>query len=120
MYFTIMTSLLILSSTRHWQKRQLLDHAGARKCYHQLLSFGQKHIFDQVDFDYFAVSLPEIEVFPTHPRERNRLYCMYLMALGNLGLSRISEALEILQNILAEAPGHQGAIEHIEYINSHF
>ncbi|MBA4701662.1 MAG: DUF5107 domain-containing protein [Ruminococcus sp.] len=101
-------------------KEALSDPAGAKKCYHQLLSFGRKHIFDQVDFDYFAVSLPEIEVFPTHPKERNRLYCLYLMALGNLGLSNIPEAVTLFEEILAAEPGHQGAIEHMEYINAHF
>lgn len=97
-------------------KEELKDTAGAKKCYHQLLSFGQKHIFDEVDFDYFAVSLPEIEVFPSHPKERNRLYCIYLMALGNIGLGHISEARKLLEDILAESPGYQGAIEHLEYL----
>jgi tetratricopeptide (TPR) repeat protein len=97
-------------------KEELRDTAGAKKCYHQLLSFGQKHIFDEVDFDYFAVSLPEIEVFPSHPKERNRLYCMYLMALGNIGLGHISEARKLLEDILAESPGYQGAIEHLEHL----
>lgn len=97
-------------------KEELGDMKGAKKCYHQLLSFGEKHIFDEVDFDYFAVSLPEIEVFPTHPRERNRLYCMYLMALGNTGLGKITEARMLLEEILEGTPGYQGAVEHLTYL----
>lgn len=92
---------------------ELGSTSAARKCYHQLLSFGQKHLFDEVSYDYFAVSLPEIEVFPEHIQDRNRIYCQYLMALGRIGLNEKAEAASILQEILEEKPDYQGALRHL-------
>ena len=92
---------------------KLGEHAAARKCFHQLISFGEKHLFDHVGYDYFAVSLPEIEVFPSNIQDRNDTYCHYLIALGNLGLGNRKKAEEELEGILAGQPGYQGAIQHM-------
>lgn len=95
---------------------KLGNNDAARKCYHQLLSFGKRHIFDKVGYDYFAVSLPEIEVFPSNIKTRNDLYCRYLMALGYLGLGEHAKAKEKLDDILKNAPDYQGAVQHIGFL----
>ena len=92
---------------------KLGNTAAARKCFHQLISFGERHVFDQVGYDYFAVSLPEIEVFPSNIKDRNDTYCHYLIALGNLGLGNLDKAANQLKSILADQPGYQGAIQHL-------
>lgn len=89
----------------------------ARKCYHQLLAFGEKHLFDVVEYDYFAVSLPEIEVFPSNIQDRNDMYCHYLMALAYIGLNESEKAGAELDLILEEQPGYQGAIQHMMMVN---
>lgn len=66
--------------------RALGDEAAARKSFHKLLSYGKRHIFDKVEYDFFAVSLPEIEVFQEDIAQRNRDYCEYLQRLGKAGL----------------------------------
>ena len=95
---------------------ELGNTAAARKCYHQLLAFGQKHLFDKVGYDYFAVSLPEIEVFPSNIQDRNDTYCHYLMGLAYIGLKEYEKAENELQEILKEQPGYQGAIQHLMMI----
>lgn len=95
---------------------KLGNTAVARKCYHQLLAFGQKHLFDKVGYDYFAVSLPEIEVFPSNIQDRNDTYCHYLMGLAYIGLKEYEKAENELQEILKEQPGYQGAIQHMMMI----
>lgn len=95
---------------------KLGNTAAARKCYHQLLAFGQKHLFDKVGYDYFAVSLPEIEVFPSNIQDRNDTYCHYLMGLAYIGLKEYEKAENELQEILKEQPGYQGAIQHMMMI----
>lgn len=92
---------------------ELGDMAAAKKCYHQLLAFGEKHLFDDVSYDYFAVSLPEIEVFPEDIKTRNDIYCKYLMALGRLGLGEKEKAALLLGGILDVRPDHQGAVRHL-------
>lgn len=95
---------------------KLGNTAAARKCYHQLLAFGQKHLFDKVGYDYFAVSLPEIEVFPSNIQDRNDTYCHYLMGLAYIGLKEYEKAENELQVILKDHPEYQGAIQHMMMI----
>ena len=86
-----------------------LDHA-AKKSFHQLLTFGEQHLFDEVEYDFFAVSLPEIEVFQEDLKLRNIQYCNYLRALGHLGLGEKKKAKELFREILAKQSDYQGAL----------
>ena len=61
----------------------------AKKSFHQLIIFGQQHIFDQVGYDFFAVSMPELEVYQDDIQQRSDDYCRRMMALGRRGLSKI-------------------------------
>ncbi|MFP4697286.1 MAG: DUF5107 domain-containing protein, partial [Eubacteriales bacterium] len=89
----------------------------AKKAYHQLLSYGEKHLFDDVEYDYFAVSLPEIEVFQEDIQKRNTYYNNYLIALGKLGLEDIKGAKKIIEDIIKDNPAYQGGLRHLEFIN---
>lgn len=83
----------------------------AKKAFNQLISFGERHIFDEVGYDYFAVSLPEIEVYQDELSVRNRKYCNYLAALGYAGKGNSEKAKKLCNAILAEQADDQGAIE---------
>lgn len=97
---------------------KLGNTAAARKCYHQLITYGRKHLFDQVSYDYFAVSLPEIEVFPGNIKDRNDTYCHYLTALGEMGLKHTDNAVTELKDILKKHPDYQGAIRHLMQVGT--
>lgn len=84
----------------------------AKRAFHQLKAFGEKHIFDKVSYDYFAVSLPELEVFPNNIQVRNTIYCRYLIALSEIGLNHYESASLMLDEVLAMQPDHLGAIQH--------
>lgn len=84
----------------------------AKRAFHQLKAFGEKHIFDQVSYDYFAVSMPELNVFPDNIQTRNTVYCRYLMALAQIGLKNYTEASRLLDEVLNEQADHQGALQH--------
>ena len=90
--------------------RALGDEAGARGAFHRLLAFGEQHLFDEVSYDYFAVSLPEIEIYQEDLKQRNDQYCNYLRALGHSGLGQKDKALELIHEILRIQPDHQGAL----------
>ncbi|MFT3982619.1 MAG: DUF5107 domain-containing protein [Lachnospiraceae bacterium] len=85
----------------------------ARKSFHQLIIYGEKHLFDHVAYDFFAVSLPEIEVFQDDIGQRNTQYCNYLRALGNLGLDKKELAAKLFQQILSKEEDYQGARSHM-------
>ena len=61
----------------------------AKKSFNQLIAFGKRHIFDKVEYDYFAVSMPELEVYEDDIQKRNDDYCKYLQFLGEKGLVEI-------------------------------
>lgn len=88
----------------------------ARKSFHQLIIYGEKHLFDEAEYDFFAVSLPEIEVFQEDIRLRNEQYCNYLMALGALGLGQREKAGRLLKGILERQADYQGALAHLRFL----
>ncbi len=65
------------------------DDEKARKSFHQLIIFGERHIFDKVGYDFFAVSMPELEVYQDDIQKRSDDYCRRLMELGRKGLAEI-------------------------------
>ena len=73
----------------YWQRlafHALGDDGKAKKSFHQLIAFGERHIFDKVGYDFFAVSMPELEVYQDDIQKRSDDYCRRLMALGRKGL----------------------------------
>ena len=61
----------------------------AKKSFHQLIIFGERHLFDRVGYDFFAVSMPELEVYQDDIQKRSDDYCRRLVALGRKGLEII-------------------------------
>lgn len=53
----------------------------AKKSFRQLIIFGERHIFDRVEDDFFAVSLPELEGYQTDAQKAHDKNC-HLMELG--------------------------------------
>ena len=90
----------------------------ATKCYHQLKAFGEKHLFDEVSYDYFAVSLPELEVFPGDIQLRNTIDCNYLIALSEIDLGNYEKARTGLNEVLKLQSNHQGALSHLLYLEN--
>lgn len=84
----------------------------ARSRFHKLISYGEKHYYDQVKIDYFAVSLPDLQLFDEDLTLRNRAHCEYLMALGSYGLGDTERAGKCYDAVLAIDCAHQGAILH--------
>ncbi len=63
----------------------------ARKSFHQLIIFGERHIFDRVGYDFFAVSMPELEVYQDDIQKRSDDYCRRMTELGHRGLREIED-----------------------------
>lgn len=89
--------------------------AKAHTCYNRLISYGEKHMFDEASYDFFAVSLPDTSVFENDMALANEVYCKYLISLGYLGLGDSAAAKKQLAKILARLPDHQGSIRHLAF-----
>ena len=63
------------------------DEAVAR--FNKLINFGKEHLNDEFKLDYFAVSLPDLQIWEDDMTKRNRQNCMNLIELGELGLEKL-------------------------------
>lgn len=91
--------------------QKLGQHNEAKKRFHTILTYGEQNLFEVVEPDYFAVSLPETTVYHTDRQWQHEVHCRYHRALGLLGLGQVEKAVTELQNILVEDPSHQGVIK---------
>jgi len=94
-----------------WLK--LNEKVKADKIFNRLIEFGNQHIDREVKLDYFAVSLPDLLVFDQDLNLKNKIHCLYLKGLGNLGLANYDEAENLFTQILTLDVNHQGAMVHL-------
>ncbi|SIT27851.1 Tfp pilus assembly protein PilF [Filimonas lacunae] len=95
-----------------WSWKKLGEPDKAAEVFQRLIDFGQLHQEDIITIDYFAVSLPDMQVFDMDLSERNRIHCLYLQALGWLGKGDTDKADALFTQILQADVNHQGAIVH--------
>ncbi|HBO36997.1 MAG TPA: DUF5107 domain-containing protein [Sphaerochaeta sp.] len=89
--------------------RKLGRETEAVRCFDELLEHGTNHMNDVVQIDYFAVSLPDLQVFTEDLSKRNRIHCHFLIGLGNLGRNNLKEAEEAFRKVLELDPAHSEA-----------
>ena len=58
--------------------------------------------------DYFAVSLPDLQIFEEDLTRRSQIHCHYLMALGYLGKGEKSFADKAWAEVKKLDPNHRG------------
>lgn len=90
--------------------RQLGQENQARGLFHKLISYGEKHLFDHVTMDYFAVSLPDLLVWEGDLDEANQIHCHYMLALGHIGLGNTEQGKKYLAKVLSQNLNHSGAL----------
>ena len=59
----------------------------AKARFNKLIDFGKLHLDDKFKLDYFAVSLPDLQIWDDDLTKRNRQNCLNLIELGESGLS---------------------------------
>ncbi|KGO86161.1 tetratricopeptide repeat containing protein [Flavobacterium rivuli WB 3.3-2 = DSM 21788] len=87
------------------------DAANTR--FEKLASYGEKHRNDNVTIDYFAVSLPDLQILEDDLDRRNQIHCGYMQGLGYLGLNKKDEAEDIFTSVLEEEKSHAGVTLHL-------
>lgn len=74
--------------------------------FRRLVEYGQEHLDDVVQIDYFAVSLPDFLVFDDDLDRRNVIHCRFMMGLGYLGQGQREAATAELSQALVLEPAH--------------
>lgn len=95
---------------------KLKETERAKSRFNKLISYGEKHIFDKVAIDYFAVSLPDFLIFDEELDKKNIVHCHYLLGLGYLGLGRFEEARHELSEVIKLDVNHLGALTHYKMV----
>ena len=88
--------------------RKLGQEDKARSLFHKLVNYGKQHIFDHVTMDYFAVSLPDLLIWDDSLDVKNRIHCLYMLALGYYGLGEKDKALRYLTEAKSLDMNHMG------------
>lgn len=92
--------------------RQLGREEEARSRFNRLITYGEKHLFDTFKMDYFAVSLPDLQIWEDDMNKKNTIHCYYLMALGHLGLAETDKA-ERYFALAAEMDNNHQGVQHM-------
>ena len=90
-------------------KLKLGKTAEAKSRFYRLIDYGEKHLWDEVKIEYFAVSLPDFLIFDDDYTAKNKAHCYYLMGLGNMGLGNSNKAKEFLEQAVLIEPAHMQA-----------
>lgn len=93
---------------------KLGQEINANRRFNKLINYAEKHLYDDVKFDYFAVSLPDFLVFEDNLSKRNEIHCHYMRGLGLIGLRSFEQARVELDLVLVMDANHQGAWIHRE------
>ena len=81
--------------------------------FQKLLDYGQEHVSDDIKIDYFAVSLPDLLIWEDDLLKRNKLFCKYLIGLGQFGLGDIKRARSNFEQVLKKNRYHTGTFIHL-------
>lgn len=110
MYYNDQPPDMIFYQGLAWHK--LGNEKEANRRFNKLIEYGEKHLRDDVKFDYFAVSLPDFLVFEDDLNKRNEIHCLYMLGLGLVGKRSFEEAAEKFDAVLGMDPNHAGASVH--------
>lgn len=92
--------------------RALGDEDGARSRFNKLIDYAEQHLTDHVKIDYFAVSLPDLQIFEEDLDIRNRVHCLFMRGLGLMGRGRTDEARACFAQAHELDPNHVGILLH--------
>ena len=93
--------------------KKLGKEVSGKSHFNKLIDYGERHMRDEVSVGYFAVSLPDFQIFDEDWTERNMAHCHYLIGLGKLGYGENREAAEEFRKAIDLEPTHWNAIRYL-------
>lgn len=105
MYYNDQPADMILYQGLAYLKLGEIGKANAK--FTKLIDYGERHVFDDVKIEYFAVSLPDFLIFNDDLNVKNQAHCYYLIGLGHLGFGRIEKANQYFDKAMQFDKYHQ-------------
>ena len=84
--------------------KKLGQEEEAKARFQKLIDYADEHYDTDVIIDYFAVSLPDLLVFDEDLKKKNNLHCMFMKALGMLGMDEKEESKKLFEEALCCNP----------------
>ena len=88
--------------------RALGNENKARAYFNRLVAYGKQHLHEEIVMDYFAVSLPDLQVWDGSLNEMNRIHCLYMLGLGYAGLGDKTRSNRYIDEAEKLNINHQG------------
>lgn len=89
-------------------KLSRVDEAHGR--FYKLINYGKNHLFEDVVMDYFAVSLPDLQIWEGDLNLSNQIHCKHMLALGFYGLGDKKHAERYLKEASQLDKNHLGIL----------
>ncbi len=83
--------------------------AQAEQHFRHFIDWAAQHRDDVPQVDFFAVSLPDLVVLDVSAQQRHQQHCLFIEALGHLGLGNVSACQQRMQQLLQINPAHDKA-----------
>jgi tetratricopeptide (TPR) repeat protein len=88
--------------------RKLGQEDKARSLFNKLINYGKQHLFEHQTMDYFAVSLPDLLIWEDSLDMKNRIHCLYMLALGYYGMGDQQKARHYMDEVERLDINHYG------------
>lgn len=105
-----------------WQgmaRRALGDGAGADAHFRSFIAWAEANRNTPPASDFFAVSLPDLVALDGDSLQQHQQHCLFIEALGWLGLGERERGEALLSRLLAQEPAHDKAHLFRHVLNSH-
>ncbi len=89
----------------------------AEAIFRKLIAYGEQNINHKITIDYFAVSLPDLLIFESDLTINNIVHCLYISALGYLGIKEYKKSKQLFNQVLEKEAIHFGANVHMNLQN---
>lgn len=90
-------------------QKQLGEPEAAQQKFSAFIEWARQHRDDAVEPDFFAVSLPDLIALDGNPRRVHLQHCLFVEALGHLGLGDTLAFNRLIDELLALNPAHDKA-----------
>ncbi len=77
--------------------------------FHSFLDWVEQQRDCVPETDFFAVSLPDLVALDVSPEQQHQQHCLFIEALGHLGLGNVSACQQRMQQLLQINPAHDKA-----------
>ena len=85
------------------------DKEQAQQQFRSFIHWADAHFNDPSEPDFFAVSLPDLVALDADRQAAHQQHCLFVAALGHLGLGEHSEFEAALKALLSQNPAHDKA-----------